>query len=161
MKKPIAAIAATMLSLAIAAPALAASSANVVQAGDNHYSIVVQSRNKTIVKSGVAASPGAQYQVNQKIRGLARQASRPRTATAGKMGGVRCHTAFGGVNTGFVAQSGAGNSALTNQRGIANTAGTVQNGSNNTSYIVQRGIGNQAFVTQEGNNNNSLIIQRC
>lgn len=161
MKKPIAAIAATMLSLAIAAPALAASSANVVQAGDSQYSIVVQGANKTLVKSGIAASPGAQYQMDKKISALARQASRQSTPTTGKMGGARCRPGFGGANTGYVVQAGGGNSASINQLGSGNTAGTIQSGINNKSYIVQRGNGNEAFVTQEGSNNSSLIIQRC
>lgn len=161
MKKVIKAIAAAILSLAVATPALAASSANVVQAGDNQYSIVVQGANKTLVKSGVAASPGAQHQIDKMMSVLARQASRQGTPTTGKMGGARCRTGFGVENAGYVVQTGVGNSATTNQLGTGNTAGTIQNGIDNKSYIVQRGNGNEAFVTQEGNNNSSLVIQRC
>ena len=151
-----------LLAALIASPAaFAGSTANVVQAGDNHYSIVVQSRNKTMVKSGVAANPGAQYHVNQKVTALARQASRQVAPTTGKMGGARCHYGFGGANAAHIAQAGTGNSAVTNQFGVANTASTLQTGINNKSYIVQRGVGNQASVTQDGNSNTSLIIQRC
>lgn len=147
---------AALLAALIASPvAFAGSYADVVQAGDNQYSIVVQNRNKTMVKSGTGAH------MEKKIGALAQQASRQVAPKTGRMGGARCNAGFGGTNAGYVAQAGAGNLASTTQFGRANVAGTQQAGNSNTSYIVQRGTGHEAYATQEGNNNTSLIIQRC
>ncbi|MBX3506848.1 MAG: hypothetical protein KF895_15315 [Parvibaculum sp.] len=147
---------AALLGVLIASPvAFAGSYADVVQAGDNQYSIVIQNRNKTMVKSGVGTH------MEKKIGALAQQASRQVAPSTGRMGGARCNSYLGGANAGYVAQAGVGNIASTSQFGQANIAGTQQSGNGNASYIVQRGTGHEAYATQEGNNNTSLIIQRC
>ncbi|MBX3446456.1 MAG: hypothetical protein KF765_06865 [Parvibaculaceae bacterium] len=165
MKKPTAAIAATMLSLALAVPAWAGGSAIVDQAGDGNYTLLVQSRNGTKVTTAPVGSP-QHYQAIQREKMVVTNALRPQPPRGVRSGGRVANSCADVPNT-YVQRApvsrfaSAANNAGVVQVGANNTAIAAQNGANNSSRIIQRGNDHYAETNQTGNDNSAVIVQRC
>lgn len=162
MKKPIAAIAATMLSLAIAAPSWAGSSATVDQVGDGHYTLVVQNRNGTNVTTAKVGTV-QHFQAKQAEKAAVLSTTKAPPPTGVKFSGSKSGCPLGS----FVYPSlgggykQAGNGANIVQAGANNTAIANQAGSGNSSRIIQQGNNHYAATNQTGNNNAAVIVQKC
>lgn len=162
MKKPIAAIAATMLTLALATPSWAGSSATVDQVGDGNYTLVVQNRIGTRVTTAQVGTV-QHYQAKQAERAAVLSTTRAPKPVGVKFSGSRNGCPVGSFvypKLGGALMQGA-NSASVVQAGANNTAIANQAGDNNRSRIIQQGNNHYAETNQTGNNNNAVIIQRC
>jgi hypothetical protein len=161
MKKPMTAIAATMLSLALAAPAWAGSTAVVDQVGDGTYTLVVQNRAGTRVTTAEVGSV-QHYQAKQ-----AEKAAVLATTRAPRPTGVKFSGSRSGCPTGtfvYPDLSGylmPGQGAGIVQAGANNTAVASQSGFNNRTRIIQQGNNHYAETNQTGNNNSTAVIQSC
>lgn len=147
--------------LVFAPAAWAGSAASVNQMGDGGFALVIQKDGKP-TRAATASNPGMQYMLQKKARAAAKQATRPRYARGGKMGGGSSYCNPGaGSNITFAGQNGIGNGAVVNQKGANNAAGVFQDGNGNKSHIVQKGTGHLAQTVQGGNNNTAYVIQKC
>lgn len=162
MKKPIAAIAAAMLSLSLAAPAWAGSSATVDQVGDGNYMLVVQNRNGTKVTTAQVGTLG-HYQAKKKERAAVFSTTKAPRPVGVKSGGRRSGCPAGSFVypdlSGYLMQGK--NSAGVVQAGANNTAIATQSGANNRSFTIQQGNNHYAETNQTGNNNSAVVVQRC
>ncbi|MFN4353123.1 hypothetical protein [Parvibaculum sp.] len=162
MKKPIAAIAATMLSLVLAAPSWAGSSATVDQVGDGSYTLVVQNRHGTKVTTAQVGTV-QHYQAKQAEKVAVLSTTRAPQPVGVKFSGSRSGCPVGS----FVYPALGGgllrgaNSASVVQAGMNNTAIANQSGDNNRSRIIQQGNNHYAATNQTGNNNSATVIQKC
>lgn len=161
MKKPIVIAAATMLSLALAAPVWAGQTAAIDQIGDRNVTIVVQKKGNTTVRSWTAPEKSSGH-LSLSANKLPAYANIP-TSKAKATGGFwnSCGNIASGPNMASVNQAGFWNRASISQSGSGNQASANQSGTNNRSRIVQQGSGHSAETTQTGNNNTAVIIQRC